>query len=528
MVALQQRVAQKRVPRVHFLGYRRDVPQILRETDIATLVSKHEGLPKYVMEAMAAGKPVVASNVRGNRDLVADGRTGLLVEPGDVPGLAKALETLISDRQLRVALGAAGREKVQDYFLEKVLVEMTDIYDPFLADLYKPIGRNYSKQKIIYSNIINMKKILVVFGTRPEAIKLAPIVLELRKYPDVQVKVCVTAQHRQMLDQVLGLFEIVPDIDLDLMRLNQTLSELTAKVVVEMDEVIKQERPDVVLVQGDTTTVMAAALSAFYNKIQVGHVEAGLRSDDLYSPFPEEMNRRVTTILSSYHFAPTERARNALLKEGVSEKQIFVTGNSVIDALYMILKKPVPQTAKDILNRAGIYENGNDRKMILVTAHRRENFGERFESICHGIKQLTERNQDVVIVYPVHLNPNVQEPVTRILKRVERILLVEPVEYDTMVHMMNAAKVILTDSGGIQEEAPSLGKPVLVMRTETERPEGIEAGTAKLVGPYAERIVNETERLLRDPSAYNEMAVAVNPYGDGKAAQRIVKILKAV
>lgn len=370
-----------------------------------------------------------------------------------------------------------------------------------------------------------MKKILVVFGTRPEAIKLAPIVLELRKHSDVQCRVCVTAQHRQMLDQVLGLFEIVPDIDLDLMKPNQTLSELTAKVIARMDDVIKEEKPDVVLIQGDTTTVMAAALAAFYNKIPVGHVEAGLRSYDLYSPFPEEMNRKVTSICSHYHFAPTERAKNSLLKEGVSEKRIFITGNSVIDALHMILKKPVPQTAKDILNRAGLNDNGNELKMILVTAHRRENFGERFESICHGIKELIERNQDVVIVYPVHLNPNVQEPVTRILKGVEKILLVEPLEYDAMAHLMNVAKVILTDSGGIQEEAPSLGKPVLVMRTETERPEGVEAGTAKLVGPCAERILNETERLLRDSSAYNEMAVAVNPYGDGKAAMRIANIL---
>jgi len=370
-----------------------------------------------------------------------------------------------------------------------------------------------------------MKKILVIFGTRPEAIKLAPIILELRKHPNVQVKVCVTAQHRQMLDQVLGLFEIVPDIDLGLMRPNQTLPELTAKVIAGMDTVIKKEKPDVVLVQGDTTTVMAAALAAFYNKVQVGHVEAGLRSYDIYSPFPEEMNRSVTTRLSSYHFAPTERAKNALLEEGISEKQIFVTGNSVIDALYMILKKPVPQGAKDILNRTGLYENDNARKMILVTAHRRENFGERFEDICHGLKQLAERNQDVVIVYPVHLNPNVQEPVSRILKGIDRILLVEPVEYDVMVHMMNAATLILTDSGGIQEEAPSLGKPVLVMRVETERPEGIEAGTAKLVGPYADRIVAETERLLRDLPAYNKMAVAVNPYGDGNAASRIADIL---
>jgi UDP-N-acetylglucosamine 2-epimerase (non-hydrolysing) len=370
-----------------------------------------------------------------------------------------------------------------------------------------------------------MKKILVAFGTRPEAIKLAPVILELRKYSDVQTRVCVTAQHRQMLDQVLGLFNIVPDIDLNLMQSNQTLSEITASVVDEIDKVLKEEQPDIVLIQGDTTTVMAAALASFYNNIPIGHVEAGLRSNNLYSPFPEEMNRRVTTILSSYHFAPTDRARFALLSEGIPENQIYVTGNTVIDALFMILEKPVPNVVKDILNRVEIHGNGNQQKMILVTAHRRENFGERFEDICKGLKSLVEKNQDIVIVYPVHLNPNVQEPVSRYLKDMERVLLLEPVEYDAMAHLMNAASIILTDSGGIQEEAPSLGKPVLVMRTETERPEGIVAGIARLIGPCADRIVAETELLLKNKIAYNKMAVAVNPYGDGKAAKRIVEIL---
>lgn len=370
-----------------------------------------------------------------------------------------------------------------------------------------------------------MKKVFIVFGTRPEAIKLAPIILEFKKYHDVQTMVCVTAQHRQMLDQVLGLFAIIPDIDLDLMKPNQTLSELTGRVVDSIDRVIKKEQPDVVLIQGDTTTVMAAALAAFYNKIPVGHIEAGLRSNDIYSPFPEEMNRRVTSILSNYHFAPTEKAKEALLGEGISGERIYVTGNTVIDALHMILKKPIPMAAKEILDGVGISDNVNERKMILVTAHRRENFGERFKSICRGIMQLVERNPDIVIVYPVHPNPNVQEPASRILGGLDRILLIEPVEYDSMAHLMNAASIILTDSGGIQEEAPSLGKPVLVMRTETERPEGIEAGTAKLVGPYTDRIVTETERLLHDKAAYNEMARAINPYGDGKAAKRIVEIL---
>ena len=370
-----------------------------------------------------------------------------------------------------------------------------------------------------------MKKVLFVFGTRPEAIKLAPIILEFKNYPQVQTIICVTAQHRRMLDQVLGLFAIVPDIDLDLMKPDQTLSELTGRVVGGVDRVIEKEQPSIVLIQGDTTTVMAAALAAFYNKIPVGHVEAGLRSNDIYSPFPEEMNRRITSILGNYHFAPTEKAKKALLGEGISGERIYVTGNTVIDALYMILKKPLPMVAKKILDRVGISGNGNERRMILVTAHRRENFGERFEGICQGIKQLVERNPDISIVYPVHLNPNVQEPVNRILRGLDRVLLIEPIEYDSMAHLMNAASIILTDSGGVQEEAPSLGKPVLVMRTETERPEGIEAGTAKLVGPYTDRIVMETERLLYDKAAYNGMARAINPYGDGKAAKRIVEIL---
>jgi len=370
-----------------------------------------------------------------------------------------------------------------------------------------------------------MKKVLFVFGTRPEAIKLAPVILELKKYPRVQIIVCVTAQHRQMLDQALGLFAIIPDIDLDLMKPNQTLSELTGRVVDGVDRVLKKEQPDIVLIQGDTTTVMAAALAAFYNKIPVGHVEAGLRSNDICSPFPEEMNRRLTSILGNYHFAPTEKAKKALLGEGISGERIYVTGNTVIDALHMILKEPVSMVAKKILDRVGISDNVNERKMILLTAHRRENFGERFECICQAIKQLAERNQDIVIVYPAHLNPNIQEPANRILGGLDRILLIEPVEYDSMAHLMNAASIILTDSGGIQEEAPSLGKPVLVMRTETERPEGIEAGTARLVGPHTDKIIIETERLLYDKAAYNEMARAINPYGDGKAAKRIVEIL---
>ena len=370
-----------------------------------------------------------------------------------------------------------------------------------------------------------MKKILTVIGTRPEAVKLAPVILELQKYPEqIQSRVCVTAQHREMLDQALQLFNIAPDVDLNLMRPGQTLSELTSRVITGMDEVLEAERPDLALVQGDTTTVMAVALAAFYHKIPVGHVEAGLRSHDRYSPFPEEINRRLAGVLSTYHFAPTETARQALLQENVPDDHIFVTGNTVIDALHMIVQRPEPEQFRELMARMG----GNGRlpdeyRLILVTAHRRENFGERFESICQGIKSVIERNNEIFVLYPVHLNPNVQEPVLRLLGDVDRVILTAPVEYDVMAHLMNAAYLVLTDSGGIQEEAPSLGKPVLVMRTETERPEAVEAGTARLVGPYAEHIITETERLLHDPDAYKEMAQAVSPYGDGRAAQRIVQ-----
>ncbi len=371
-----------------------------------------------------------------------------------------------------------------------------------------------------------MINVLTVMGTRPEAVKLAPVVLELEKYPEqIRARVCVTAQHREMLDQVLQLFGIAPDVDLNLMRSGQTLAELTSRVITGMDEVLEAERPDLVLVQGDTTTVMAVALAAFYHKIPVGHVEAGLRSYDRYSPFPEEINRRLAGVLSAYHFAPTETARRALLRENVPDDCIFVTGNTVIDALHMIVRRPEPAQFRELMDR--VRENGrasDKRRLILTTAHRRENFGEGMESICQGIKSIIVRNPETIVVYPVHLNPNVQEPVFRLLGDVDRVILTGPVEYDVMAHLMNSAYLVLTDSGGIQEEAPSLGKPVLVMRAETERPEAVEAGTARLVGPYAERIVTETERLLHDSDAYKEMAQAVSPYGDGRAAQRIVQI----
>lgn len=368
-----------------------------------------------------------------------------------------------------------------------------------------------------------MRRVLTILGTRPEAVKLAPVILALQEHPaDIQALVCVTAQHRQMLDQVLQLFGITPDVDLDLMAPGQTLPDLTARVVTHVSAVLAALQPDLVLVQGDTTTVMAAALAAFYHKVPVGHVEAGLRSYDRYSPFPEEMNRRLAGALSTYHFAPTETARQALRLEGTPDERIFVTGNPVIDALHIIRRRPRPPQAQALLAQAGLLNGQSARKLLLVTAHRRENFGARFESLCHGLAEVAARNEDVAIVYPVHLNPQVQEPVYRLLSGRERVVLTGPVEYDVMTHLMDAAYLVLTDSGGIQEEAPALGKPVLILRTETERPEGVAAGTARLVGPWADRIVAETERLLHDSAAYLTMAQAVSPYGDGQAAQRIV------
>lgn len=372
-----------------------------------------------------------------------------------------------------------------------------------------------------------MKKIMVVFGTRPEAIKLAPIILELKKRSNIDTTICVTAQHRQMLDQVLGLFNLKPEIDLDIMQPQQTLPQLTSRVLTGMDQILAEHKPDTIVIQGDTTTVMATAMAAFYRQIQVGHVEAGLRSGNLNSPFPEEMNRRVATIFSSLHFAPTVAARDALINEGVESGKVFLTGNPVIDALNLIIDQPCPETARQLLERAGLTESGSNKKLILVTAHRRENFGARFRSICEGLKSVVTKNSNVVIIYPVHLNPNVQGPVHDILGGVDRVILTEPLTYDVLAHLMKAAYMVLTDSGGIQEEAPSLGKPVLVMRTETERPEGVRAGTAKLVGPVAENILRETEKLLFHPDQYLKMSRAINPYGDGKAASRIADALES-
>ncbi|HXF85732.1 MAG TPA: UDP-N-acetylglucosamine 2-epimerase (non-hydrolyzing) [Anaerolineales bacterium] len=369
-------------------------------------------------------------------------------------------------------------------------------------------------------------KILSVFGTRPEAVKMAPIVRLLKQTNDIESRVCVTAQHRQMLDQVLNLFQIEPDYDLDLMRDNQSLPELSAAIFTHLDPVLTEFNPDWVLVQGDTTTVAITALLAYYRRIKVGHVEAGLRTHDKWQPFPEEINRRVAGVTADLHFAPTEWSRQNLLRENVPDHLIVVTGNPVIDALNFVSKQEEPQGVKDLLSKLGVAKNGApaSRKLILVTAHRRENFGKPLEDICHALRELAARG-DVEIIYPVHLNPNVQEPVNRILKGVEHITLLPPLDYLPLVHLMKRSTLILTDSGGIQEEAPAFGVPVLVLRETTERPEGVEAGTLKLVGTETSRIVREAKRLLDDPSAYAQMAKAVNPYGDGHAAERIVEAL---
>jgi UDP-N-acetylglucosamine 2-epimerase (non-hydrolysing) len=367
-------------------------------------------------------------------------------------------------------------------------------------------------------------KVLSVFGTRPEAIKMAPVIKRMENVAGIESRVCVTAQHRQMLDQVLRLFEVTPDYDLNLMKPRQDLNDITANVLIGMRSVFREWRPDLILVHGDTTTTFAASLAAFYEKIPVGHIEAGLRTGDVYSPWPEEMNRRLTGAISGLHFAPTERARQNLLAEGVFSDRIHVTGNTVIDALLQVAER-IDNDAdlKDAL-KAEFPFLDTEKKLILVTGHRRENFGEGFENICHALKELGER-PDVQIVYPVHLNPNVQEPVRRILSTCPGIYLIDPLDYLPFVYLMTRSFLIITDSGGVQEEAPSLGKPVLVMRDTTERPEAVEAGTVKLVGTDTNKIVSEATRLLDNNAAYQEMAMSHNPYGDGMASQRIVEIL---
>lgn len=379
-----------------------------------------------------------------------------------------------------------------------------------------------------------MKKIMLVFGTRPEAIKMAPLVKEFQKHPhDFKTVVCVTGQHRQMLDQVLDIFDIKPDFDLNIMKQGQDLYDVTARVLTGMRDVLKESQPDVVLVHGDTTTSTAAALAAFYQQIPVGHVEAGLRTHNIYSPWPEEMNRQITGRIATYDFAPTPLSKSNLLAEGVNESKITVTGNTVIDALYWVVDKikNTPELSANLkkeLSNAGYNTErlDNGRKLVLITGHRRENFGDGFISMCKAIKALTEKYPSVDFVYPMHLNPNVRKPIHEVfgenLEGLGNMFFIEPLEYLSFVYLMEKSTIVLTDSGGIQEEAPGLGKPVLVMRDTTERPEALEAGTVKLVGTDYDMIVNEVSALLDNQAHYDAMSKAVNPYGDGKACERIV------
>jgi UDP-N-acetylglucosamine 2-epimerase len=382
-----------------------------------------------------------------------------------------------------------------------------------------------------------MKKILLVFGTRPEAIKMAPLVKEFQKYPNkFKTIVCVTGQHREMLDQVLHLFEIVPDYDLDIMKQGQDLYDVTSRVLLGMRDVLKEVQPDIVLVHGDTTTSTAAALSAFYQQIPVGHIEAGLRTGNIYSPWPEEMNRLITGRIASYHFAPTPLSKENLLKENVNEKNIEVTGNTVIDALYMVVDKiknssEISSNLDSILKQSGynIERLNNGKKLVLITGHRRENFGDGFINMCKAIKDLTIKYPNVDFVYPMHLNPNVRKPIKEVfgedLSNLGNMFFIEPLEYLSFVYLMEKSTIVLTDSGGIQEEAPGLGKPVLVMRDTTERPEALEAGTVKLVGTNYDKIMNEVSLLIDNNDYYDKMSKAVNPYGDGLACGRIVNYI---
>ena len=379
-----------------------------------------------------------------------------------------------------------------------------------------------------------MKKILLVFGTRPEAIKMAPLVKKLQQMPEeFQTVVCVTGQHREMLDQVLRLFDITPEYDLNIMKPNQDLYDITSRILLGMRDVLREVQPDIILVHGDTTTSMAAALAAFYQQIPVGHVEAGLRTGNIYSPWPEEMNRLMTGRISTVHFSPTPLAKQNLLQEHVDEAKIVVTGNTVIDALQMVVErlKNDEQLAGEVKQKVlkmgyDVNRLGEDRRLVLITGHRRENFGEGFLNICHAIKNLSEKYPNVDFVYPMHLNPNVRKPVLEILgEGADNVFLIEPLDYLPFVYMMQHSTLILTDSGGVQEEAPGLGKPVLVMRDTTERPEAVEAGTVLLVGTNREKIEQGVSMLLNDADTYRRMSEAVNPYGDGLACERIVKKL---
>ncbi len=373
--------------------------------------------------------------------------------------------------------------------------------------------------------MMKYKKVLLVFGTRPEAIKMAPLALALQQSPDIEAEVCVTAQHRQMLDQVLGLFELKPDYDLDLMQPGQDLYDITSRALLGLRDVYKQAQPDLVLVHGDTTTTFAASLAAFYQRIPVGHVEAGLRTGDIYSPWPEEINRKLTGAITALHFAPTDKAQQNLLTENVAANTVSVTGNTVIDALIAVVDKIQKDEALNQELAAKFDFLDPNKRLILVTGHRRESFGGGFENICRALQTLA-KNEDVQVLYPVHLNPNVQEPVNRLLKNTDDVFLIDPQDYLPFVYLMSRAHIILTDSGGVQEEAPSLGKPVLVMRDTTERPEAIEAGTVKLVGTDYQTIVDTAQTLLDDEEAYQAMSFAHNPYGDGKACQRIVDTIR--
>lgn len=374
-----------------------------------------------------------------------------------------------------------------------------------------------------------MKKILFVFGTRPEAIKMAPVIHKFRaNHKRFKTIVCITAQHREMLDEVLDVFDIVPDYDLNIMKKNQDLFDITNSILQKLKIILKKEKPDVILVQGDTTSAFVSALSGFYLKIPVAHIEAGLRTYNKFSPYPEEINRHLVTILSDIHFVPTKIAKSNLRKEGIPSNKIYLTGNTVVDALYYIINK---------LRAAGCEERQADYflkkhkidlenyRIILVTGHRRESFGEAFENICRALKDIAQQNPEVVIIYPVHLNPNVQKPVYKILRGIKNVFLIPPLPYLPFVYLMSKAYLILTDSGGIQEEAPSLKKPILVMRETTERPEGIKYGVSKLAGTSREKIVKETQKLLSKPSLYKNMIKRENPYGDGKSAERIVKVI---
>ncbi|KKB54530.1 non-hydrolyzing UDP-N-acetylglucosamine 2-epimerase [Parabacteroides gordonii] len=385
-----------------------------------------------------------------------------------------------------------------------------------------------------------MKKIMLVFGTRPEAIKMAPLIKELQKYPDqFQTIVCVTGQHREMLDQVLHIFDIHPDYDLNIMKQGQDLYDVTARVLTGMREVLQDARPDLVLVHGDTTTSTAAALAAFYQQIPVGHIEAGLRTHNIYSPWPEEMNRQITGRIATWHFSPTSLSKKNLLSEGIEENRIIVTGNTVIDALYHVVsqiknKDDLRQQLTNELERAGykitrLSEQSN-RKLVLITGHRRENFGEGFIAMCKAIKTLALKYPETDFVYPMHLNPNVRKPIQEVFgdTHLPNMFFIEPLEYLPFVYLMELSTIVLTDSGGIQEEAPGLGKPVLVMRDTTERPEALDAGTVKLVGTDFTRILEETSRLLESQVYYDQMSKAVNPYGDGLACQRIITQIRKI